>query len=258
MRVKLDPIGRISSLYAGSAQTKLGKATKSCIAKTCIAKLTLSRDEGIVEDKQTFSEHGGKDRAVLAMPENNYRILRKKSEGDPALAPDKFYRGRLGENFCVDGPSVGEEDVRIGDVWRVGKGVLLEVCQPRIPCYKVDLRTGYPLKKLMEKTSRTGYFLRVMVGGSVSIGDKIYLFRRGNHTILRANRLLKDPHPVSVRAFLLSDEALAPAWASKLVESVKKSRDKSMKGVKPWICTLLTTCAVGLGFAASLMVKIYT
>ena len=48
-----------------------------------------------------------------------------------------FSWGRFGENLTTEGPREGT--LCIGDRLRIGSAVLM-VTQPRMPCYKLDLR----------------------------------------------------------------------------------------------------------------------
>ena len=66
-----------------------------------------------------------------------------------------------------------EETVHIGDTFRVGRA-LLEVTQPRVPCYKLGLKMGsaqFPKKFLT--SYRTGYYVRVLEEGTLGAGDSI-------------------------------------------------------------------------------------
>ena len=58
-----------------------------------------------------------------------------------------------------------EETVHIGDTFRIGR-VLLEVTQPRVPCFKLGITMGssqFPKKFLASQ--RTGYYVRVLEEG---------------------------------------------------------------------------------------------
>ena len=67
--------------------------------------------------------------------------------------------GLFGENLTVEG--LDEDDVLIGDRFRIGTA-LLEVSQPRIPCFKLGIRVGDPhfLRPFLQ-SGRTGFYLRV-------------------------------------------------------------------------------------------------
>jgi MOSC domain-containing protein YiiM len=64
-----------------------------------------------------------------------------------------------------------ESDVHIGDRFRVGTA-LLEVSQPRQPCWKIEHRFGAKgmVARIM-KTGRSGWYFRVIEFGEAQTGD---------------------------------------------------------------------------------------
>lgn len=94
----------------------------------------------------------------------------------PAAA-DRFQPGGFGENFVTK--HMNERNVCIGDVIAVGDEVLLQVSLPRQPCFKLNHR--FQLKNFAPntyKTSRTGWYYRVLKEGTVKAGDEIKLVER--------------------------------------------------------------------------------
>ncbi|KAJ4247196.1 hypothetical protein NW762_013335 [Fusarium torreyae] len=81
-----------------------------------------------------------------------------------------------GENItfrCTD-KRLTEFDFRLGDIWKVGSRVRLQVCGSRIPCMKLAWRCGQKdswLKGLSE-SGRVGVYLRVLRGGRIYPGDR--------------------------------------------------------------------------------------
>lgn len=113
--------------------------------------------------------HGGPDKAVYAYDLSGYEHWRK------ALSRELPY-GQFGENLTVEG--MPETAVRIDDVYRVG-GALLQVSQPRSPCYKLALRMEMPgFLKLFLESGRTGFYLRVLEEGEIGARDAIELVSR--------------------------------------------------------------------------------
>jgi MOSC domain-containing protein YiiM len=79
------------------------------------------------------------------------------------------------------GPSrheVQEENVRIGDQLQVGEA-LLEVTQPRVPCFKLGIKMGEQrfLRRFLE-SGRSGFYCRVLREGTVEAGQQIELVDR--------------------------------------------------------------------------------
>jgi MOSC domain-containing protein YiiM len=79
-----------------------------------------------------------------------------------------------------------EDDIHIGDVFRLGDA-LVEVSQPRPPCFKLGIKMGMPgFPKQFLASGRVGFYLRVLEEGEVSAGDAF-------------ERVESDPERMSVR-----------------------------------------------------------
>ncbi|KAH9886370.1 pyruvate kinase-like protein [Xylariomycetidae sp. FL2044] len=68
-----------------------------------------------------------------------------------------------------------EDEIHLGDVWKVGKTVRLEVCGSRVPCLKLAWRCRQKetwLKTLAD-SGRVGVYLRVLSGGRIHPGDEV-------------------------------------------------------------------------------------
>jgi len=116
--------------------------------------------------------HGGINKAVYAYPSEHYafwiaqRLAALKRE-EP-LPP-----GAMGENLTLQG--VLEKDIWIGDRLRIGSA-LLEVTEPRQPCFKFNARMGFGhAAKMMVQAGNSGFYLRVIVPGALAAGDAIAL-----------------------------------------------------------------------------------
>src|SRR5690606_165240 len=84
--------------------------------------------------------------------------------------------GDLGENVALAG--LTERDVLLGDVLRWGEA-LVQVSQPRSPCYKLALHTGRrDVGPRMIATARCGWYLRVLAPGTVPTSGAVELVER--------------------------------------------------------------------------------
>jgi MOSC domain-containing protein YiiM len=84
----------------------------------------------------------------------------------------------MGENLTVSG--LEENDICVGDVHQVGSA-LLQVCQPRQPCFKFALRHDNKyLPKAMVRNGFSGWYYRVLREGRLKAGDSIALHDRPN------------------------------------------------------------------------------
>jgi len=162
--------------------------------------------------------HGGVNKAVCCYPASHYEEYWRDHLNIPELT-----RGSFGENFAIDGAA--EEDVCIGDVWRVGEAVV-QVSQPRGPCWKLARR--WRVKDLalqVQQTGRAGWYLRVLTEGLVAPGSPITLIERPNPewTIARANQIMNhDKHDTAAAAALAAVPELSSNWRTTLTNRVEK------------------------------------
>jgi MOSC domain-containing protein YiiM len=112
--------------------------------------------------------HGGLDKAVYAYAEEDAAFWERELGRE--LAP-----GWFGENLRVDGLDVNAS--RIGDVWRIGDTLELEVTMARTPCATFARWVGGAQErgwvKRFAAERRLGPYLRVRRVGSIQAGDEI-------------------------------------------------------------------------------------
>jgi MOSC domain-containing protein YiiM len=122
---------------------------------------------GLEGDEQAdLVNHGGPDKAVCVYPDEHYTHWRTTLN-----LPD-LPHGAFGENFTTFGRA--ESDVCIGDVFEFADGTLVQVSQPRQPCWKLARRWRVKdLAAQVERTCRTGWYFRVLVPGPVSAGETL-------------------------------------------------------------------------------------
>lgn len=133
--------------------------------------------------------HGGVDKAVL------FYALRHYADWNSAYPEKKFEPGAFGENLTVH--QLNEADVCVGDIYQLGD-VLLEISQPRVPCWKISERWQEPtLTDAVRETGRTGWYARVHTGGHVESGVPVVLQSRSypGLTIEKLNQLLTGKRP---------------------------------------------------------------
>ncbi|HKY68233.1 MAG TPA: MOSC domain-containing protein [Acidimicrobiales bacterium] len=147
-----------------------GRPVESAIAKQRSTAPTLALSAtNLAGDRQAdLSVHGGPDKAVYAYPAVHY----------PAWRADGFAAevGGFGENVTLDG--VDEHAVLVGDVWQWGDA-LLQVSQPRAPCFKLALHAGRKdVGPRMIATGRCGWYFRVVREGTVPTAGALDLVDR--------------------------------------------------------------------------------
>ena len=147
----------------------------SAFIKTPVAGRVAAGLLGLDGDAQAdLRVHGGRDKAVYAYPASAYAAWR-------AAMPHHAVRliaGAMGENLTVDGAS--DSDVAIGDRVRIGT-TILEVSEPRAPCYKLGLAFGDPAMVAAFMTVNvSGWYYRVVETGTIGSGDAVTLLDRPN------------------------------------------------------------------------------
>jgi len=116
------------------------------------------------DDIADKKHHGGKDKAVFANSAEHYPIWERFLN-----TPLRF--GDLSENLTIEGFT--EDNVSIGERHRIGEAIL-EVSQPRKPCWKISRRFKHKtFAKEILTTGTTGWYYRVIQEGTVGAGDKI-------------------------------------------------------------------------------------
>jgi MOSC domain-containing protein YiiM len=123
------------------------------------------RATGLDGDGQAdLVNHGGVDKAVYAYDRSDAAYWEERL--GRALPP-----GTFGENLAVEGlPSA---EVRVGDRLRVGDA-LLEVTQPRVPCYKLGIHmSDAAFPATFAKMLRVGFYLRVIETGRLAAASAI-------------------------------------------------------------------------------------
>jgi MOSC domain-containing protein YiiM len=162
------PAGRLVSVNVGMPRDVAwhGRTVHTGVWKEPVGGPVMVRRLNIDGDGQgDLAGHGGEMRAVLAYQLDSYRHWQR------VLGTDGSAYGQFGENFTVEG--LPDDEVCIGDRYRIGDAVL-EVSQPRVTCYRVGIRLDEPrLPALLVADHRPGFYLRVLVEGTVRAGDDI-------------------------------------------------------------------------------------
>lgn len=151
------------------------EAVPSAFVKTArqgpVAVMRLGLDG---DEQADLDVHGGPEKAVYAYAAAHYPEWAREF---PDLA-EHFNGGTMGENLTVGG--LQESDICVGDVHQLGSA-LLQVCQPRQPCFKFGLRHNNKyLPKAMVRNGFSGWYYRVLRVGQLEAGDTLTLQERPN------------------------------------------------------------------------------
>lgn len=162
-------MSRIASINVGTARAVefRGRQITTAIYKVPVeGPVTVAGVNLAGEDQADRSVHGGEDKAVYSYAAEDYRWW--SAQLDRSLGP-----GTFGENVTTEDMNVG--GAVVGERWRIGD-VLLEVSEPRMPCYKLGIRMDdarFPAQ--FSKAERPGAYLRIIKEGDIAAGDTIHV-----------------------------------------------------------------------------------
>lgn len=119
--------------------------------------------------------HGGDDQAL-------YAVAREELDVWGARLGRDLPSGMFGENLTTSGFDV--DAALVGDRWRLGDEVVVEVTGPRIPCATFAWRMQVKgWVRLFAERGRTGTYLRVVEPGRLRRGDRIDVVERPHHEV---------------------------------------------------------------------------
>lgn len=177
-------------------QVRAGRVKKGALGGEITSAIYKQRHDGpifcsatgVLGDEHASSRHGGTERAVHQYNPDHYPDWR--SENPPE--PDLYDVGAYGENLVTT--NMNDDNVCIGDTYQLGKDVVLEVSEPRHPCFKLNSRFKWPraLKRTI-RTGRAGWNMRVLKTGNICKGDTISLLDRPypKWSVLNVQRVIR-------------------------------------------------------------------
>jgi MOSC domain-containing protein YiiM len=125
-----------------------------------LSELNLKGDQQV-----DLENHGGGHKAVYAFSANQYDFWRQE------LNRDDLHFGQFGENLTIS--DLDESVLCIGDQLQIND-CILEVTQPRVPCFKLGIALG---DKIMPKRfinhACTGIYFKVLQQGALQSGNKV-------------------------------------------------------------------------------------
>jgi MOSC domain-containing protein YiiM len=170
---------RVLSVNVGSPrqlQLRNNRTVLTSIFKSPVEGRVAVRRHNIAGDKQSdLTVHGGPHKAVYCYPGEHYSFWNEQLPGM------NLSYGIFGENLTTEG--LIEDAVYIGDQFRLGSSVL-QVTQPRMPCFKLGIRFGRAdMVKKFWQSGRSGIYFSVVEEGDVAAGDLIERTARGAEAV---------------------------------------------------------------------------
>jgi MOSC domain-containing protein YiiM len=180
--------------------------------KSPVAEPRMVRRLNIDGDGQAdLVNHGGIDKAICVYSADHYPYWRSE------LNLPELPFGAFGENFTVG--NLTEEQICIGDTWQAGD-VLVQVSQPRQPCWKLARRWRIKTLALqVQVTGKTGWYFRVLQEGVIAAPVPLTLLERPfpDWTVARANYLMHhDKGDFSLAGELAAVPLLSASWKATL------------------------------------------
>lgn len=209
------------TLFAGSIRPLEGESRLSGIYKQALHTAVWIGPEGLAGDEQADRRvHGGVHKAVHHFPLADLaRLAAAFPERAAQLLP-----GSMGENISAAGWD--ETQVAIGDVFALGEA-RLRICQPRIPCWKIDQRHACNgMAQHLANSGFCGWYYEVLQAGTVAPGEPLRRIERpaaahADVSLAQFGQLWREHRPSpDVLHRLAALPGLSPNWLRKINERI--------------------------------------
>ena len=208
---------RINAVMTGTVKPFGPNGEPSAIRK-CPSEGPVALGElGLDGDEHAYHLHGGPHKALFHYASEHYGMWK---EIFPSF---QLALGGFGENITTEGMT--EANVCIGDRYRIGRDVVVEVSQPRQPCWKLGYNARQrEIPRLMQERAAGGWYYRVVTPGPVAEGDQLELTDRPLPEWPVARVILGfygDPLDDAFLRSLAEMEVLGPEWRAAAQERLE-------------------------------------
>jgi len=157
--------GKVAELPTG------GNPTWTAIGKWPVAGPVAAGELGLAGDEiGDTANHGGRDQALYAYAREDLDFWTERLGRE-------LRDGQFGENLTTAGLDV--TGALLGETWRLGGSVLVQVTAPRIPCVTFQAWLDEPQwVRRFAAAGRPGAYLRVLEPGTVAAGDPVEVVSR--------------------------------------------------------------------------------
>lgn len=196
------------AVFSGKIQDYTG-SRPSAIGKIQVDGELMLTERGLEGDEQAETKiHGGPDRALCHYPREHYLYWAREFPEQV----DQFVAPAFGENLSTEG--LTEHNVYIGDIFRWGEA-LIQVTQPRSPCFKLNFHFGISdMASLMQNSGKTGWLCSVIAPGLVSADAPLELVSRVSDVSVQEAVAIAWHMPFDDEQYhrLLSAAGLSKSW----------------------------------------------
>ena len=151
------------------------RRVQSSIRKQPVAGAVSLGMQGLDGDRQAdLRNHGGQAKGVYIYPSEHYKTWEKHLN-------KRLAYGTLGENLTAEG--LFETELCVGDRLGIADAVV-EITQPRIPCYKLDMSVEHDgFSKTFAQSCKLGGYAKIIKGGTLVAGEEIVFVHRAPERI---------------------------------------------------------------------------
>ncbi|MBD3891242.1 MOSC domain-containing protein [Olleya marilimosa] len=176
----------------------------------------LNKEEVKGDEVSDRKHHGGIFKACYIFSEDHYAYWQN-------LYPNlDFNYGIFGENLTVKG--LDETKISVGDIYKIGTA-LVQVTQPREPCFKLGIRFGtQAILKQFIKHARPGTYVRVLEEGLIKPEDKMILVQAATNSLTTTqlfSLLFAKQKDQSQLALIVNNDAIPLKKRQKLAAFIK-------------------------------------
>ncbi len=197
----------------------MGQAVTTSIFKSPVeGEVAVTRLDIAGDEQSDLTVHGGVDKAVYVYPHEHYAYWIEHG-----IKP--LTMGNFGENLTIEG--LLEADIHLGDELEIGSARFV-VTQPRLPCYKLQVRFNRPeMTKVFYRSRRFGFYLKVAREGTLAADAAIGIVHRDDNAVSVADLIAlytgeKNDNELLQRAIAV--DALPEGWREDLQQRVAHKR----------------------------------
>jgi MOSC domain-containing protein YiiM len=209
---------QIIGLYTGKLSNIGPRNSPTGINKRSVTSVQVDT-LGILGDVQADKRfHGGPEKALHQFALSSYEKIIKRYPLLHKIAQP----GMIGENITAT--AMQDDNVCIGDIYQVGSAVV-QVSSPRIPCWKIDAKLKQPdLHRFVGNQHITGWYYRVLQGGTMDLQQSFSLQHRPNPTIsIQIMMTVINGQSTQDRMEqVIKAEGLDPHWQERLLKNKTK------------------------------------